>query len=112
MARLLRVALVDCPVSSAHSLIAPSIWRRLLMQALACDVARALMKLGIAIAASRPMMATTIMISTSVKPALRDVLFVFIVLVVFLFCGVNETTGGLHDYDFRPLIACCNRNMD
>src|SRR5439155_4424930 len=32
------------------------------------------MKLGIAIAANRPIMATTIMISTSVKPPLRDVL--------------------------------------
>ena len=48
------------------------------MQAFCCEVARALMKLGMAIAANRPMMATTIIISTRVKPALRDVLFVFI----------------------------------
>src|ERR1700683_5438886 len=75
----------DLPFSNAHSLMAASIWRRLLMQALACDVARARMKLGIAIAANRPMMATTIMISTNVKPALREVLVVFIVLIVFLF---------------------------
>src|SRR5579884_1938578 len=96
-----------CPVSSAHSLMAPSTWRRLLMQALACEVARALMKLGIAIAANRPMMATTIMISTSVKPALR------VGLVVFMFClfvcGVDDATGGLYNDNFRPLIACCNR---
>jgi len=32
------------------------------------------MKLGIAIAASKPMMATTIMISTSVKPVLLETL--------------------------------------
>src|SRR5437899_12221645 len=61
-------------VSTAHCWIAPSIWRRLLMQAFICAVVRALMKLGIAIAANRPIMATTIMISTSVKPPLRDVL--------------------------------------
>jgi len=66
------------PCSSANSLHAASIWRRLLIQALACEVARALTKLGMAIAAKRPMMATTIMISTSVKPALRTVLVVFI----------------------------------
>jgi hypothetical protein len=48
-------------------------------------VARARMKFGMAIAASRPMMATTIMISTNVNPALRAVLFVFM-FVLFL-CG-------------------------
>src|ERR1035437_1441090 len=71
------VAPFDWPVSSARSLMAPSIWRRLLMQAFCCEVARALMKLGMAIAANRPIMATTIIISTRVKPALREVLFVF-----------------------------------
>jgi len=49
-----------------------------LMHAFACEVARALIKLGIAIAAKRPMMATTIMISTNVKPAGLDVLIRFI----------------------------------
>ena len=48
------------------------------MHAFICEVARALMKLGIAIAAKRPMMATTIMISTSVKPPLRLFFIVFI----------------------------------
>src|SRR6266699_3974800 len=68
----------------------------LLMQALACEVLRALTKLGIAIAARRPMMATTIMISTSVKLALREVL-IFICFSNFLrfSCGVNTATGGL-----------------
>ena len=51
------------------------------MQAFCWDVVRALTKLGIAMAANRPMMATTIMISTRVNPALRDVLFVFIFLI-------------------------------
>jgi hypothetical protein len=50
------------------------------MQAFCCVVVRALTKLGIAIAARRPIIATTIMISTSVKPDFRDLL-VFILLV-------------------------------
>src|SRR3974390_2441308 len=68
------VAFVACLVSSAHCCLAPSIWRKLLMQAFIWDVVRARTKLGIAIAARRPMMATTIMISTNVNPALLDVL--------------------------------------
>src|SRR5258708_33873677 len=51
------------------------------MQAVVCEVVRARMKFGIAMAASRPMIATTIMISTSVKPALRDV-FIFILTLL------------------------------
>ena len=62
-----------------HGCLAPSIWRRLLMQAFCCAELRAFTKLGMAIAASKPMMATTIMISTSVKPDLREVL-VFILM--------------------------------
>src|SRR5205814_2854072 len=80
--------------SSAHCWTAPSICRKLLMQAFFCEVVRALMKLGIAIAANRPIMATTIMISTNVKPDLRELLM-FILYFVFLFGDVNETTGGL-----------------
>src|SRR5438445_12979966 len=60
-----------CLNSSAHCCSAPSICRRLLMQEFFCAVVLALMKLGIAMAANRPIMATTIMISTSVKPPLR-----------------------------------------
>jgi hypothetical protein len=51
------------------------------MQALACELARAFTKFGIAIAARRPMMATTIIISTSVKPAFRMFLVCFITLL-------------------------------
>jgi len=68
-----------------------------------------LKKLGIAIAANRPIMATTIMISTNVKPALRDVLVVFI--AAFRFLRRERTTGGLYDDVFCSLIACCNRNL-
>ena len=60
--------------------MAPSIWRRLLMQAFFWAVVRAFTKFGIAIAASKPMMATTIMISTRVKPDFLLVLLIFIVL--------------------------------
>src|SRR6266571_1283287 len=88
------VAAASFLFSSAHCWIAPSICRKLLMQAFFCEVVRARMKLGMAIAANRPIMATTIMISTNVKPDLREVL-IFILCIVFLLCGVNETTGGL-----------------
>src|SRR2546429_8231681 len=50
------------------------------MQAFICDWVRARTKLGIAIAARRPIMATTIMISTSVKPDFLDVLIVILTL--------------------------------
>ena len=80
--------------SNAQVWVALSIWRRLLMQAFFCDWVRARTKLGIAIAASKPMMATTIIISTSVNPCLLDVLF-FILTLSFCFCGVNKATSGL-----------------
>src|SRR5437667_10658586 len=51
------------------------------------------MKLGIAIAANRPIMATTIMISTSVKPLLMAVR-IFILDLSFV-NGVNTATSGL-----------------
>src|SRR6185369_244220 len=96
--------------SSAHCWMALSIWRMLVTQAFDCEVLRALTKLGIAIAARRPMMATTIMISTRVKPSLREVL----IFICFNFCvsvgGVNTATGGLfYQYGWCSLIACCNR---
>src|SRR5437867_10243481 len=82
------------------------------MQALVCEVVRALTKLGIAIAANRPIMATTIMISTNVQPALRDVLIFILTFLPFCSCGVNKTTGGLELLQFlftycllRPLTA-------
>src|SRR5436309_80435 len=90
------VSVADFFISNAHSCFAPSICLRFEMQAVFWLAVRAFTKLGIAIAANRPMMATTIMISTSVKPALRDVLF----FILFNFClpffgGVNAATGGL-----------------
>src|ERR1043165_2589962 len=69
--------------------------RRLLKIELSWAFSRALTKFGIAIAASNPMMATTIMISTSVKPALLFVLICITLLSVFLFRGVNNAEGGL-----------------
>src|SRR5687767_8380398 len=80
--------------SRAHCSLAPSTWRRLLIQAFFWAVVRALTKLGIAIAARRPMMATTIMISTRVKPALRE-LRIFILFFLPFSGGVNCTAGGL-----------------
>src|SRR5271167_4504772 len=65
------------------------------MQAFFCDCVRARTKLGMAIAARRPMMATTIMISTRVKPALREVLFFILAIYLSFLCGVGFATGGL-----------------
>src|SRR5258708_40209573 len=70
--------------SKAHCCLAPSIWRRLLMQAFFCEVVRARTKLGMAMAANRPMMATTIMISTSVKPDLFCLLILILAVFAFL----------------------------
>src|ERR1017187_243903 len=96
--------------SSANWLAAASIWRRLLMHALACELARAFTKFGIAMAARRPMMATTIMISTSVKPALRRFLDCFIVFAFSLFRGGTMPQAGLDNYNFVHFIA--SRNHD
>src|SRR5581483_11989565 len=66
-------------LSRAQVCLAPSSWRRLLMQAVCLALALARMKLGMAMVASSPMMATTIMISTRVKPELRrDLIFMFL----------------------------------
>src|SRR5438094_2066183 len=69
--------------------------RRLLKIELSWAFSRAFTKFGIAIAASKPMMATTIMISTRVKPAVLFVLICMTLLSVFLFRGVNDAKGGL-----------------
>src|SRR5215470_6483607 len=91
------VALEGCLFSRAHCWAAPSNWRRLLIQAFCCEVVRALTKLGIAIAASKPMIATTIMISTRVKPDFFEVLIFILFVNYFLFFarGVNVAAGGL-----------------
>src|SRR5436309_7428319 len=53
------------------------------MHAFIWDCVRARTKLGMAMAANSPMIATTIMISTSVKPDLFDAL-IFILVLCFL----------------------------
>ena len=60
-------------------------------------------------AASKPMMATTIMISTRVKPALLDFLIFILTFLPFCHCGVNFAAGGLYNYGFVHIIACRNR---
>src|SRR5882724_6701824 len=77
-------------LSSAQVCLAPSIWRRLLMHAFCCAFKRARTKLGMAMVASNPMMATTIMISTSVKPAARECLF----FICFIFLPWREQDAG------------------
>src|SRR5437667_8879925 len=110
--------------SSAHWSFAPSMMRRLLKIELSWAFSRALTKFGIAIAANNPMMATTIMISTRVKPAVLFVLICMTNLSVMLFQtrGVNNAKGGLlllldlftncpvqpHSYDFSKRHATVN----
>src|SRR6267154_2972215 len=71
--------------------------RRLLRIELSWAFSRAFTKFGIAIAANNPMMATTIMISTSVKPAVLFVLICmsYLFVVFFQTHGVNDAKGGL-----------------
>src|SRR3954470_745340 len=88
-------------VSKAHCCFAPSNWRRLLMHAFVCEVVRARTKLGIAMAARRPMIATTIMISTRVKPHLFDILIFIFARLLSVVRGVNEATGGYLLVQFR-----------
>src|SRR6266566_1848066 len=80
------------------------------MQALTWEVSRALTKLGMAIAASRPMMATTIMISTNVNPPLERV--PILTTKPFSQCGVDAAAGGYYIITIIcPRIACCNRTL-
>ena len=95
--------------SNAHCCLAPSIWRKLLMQAFICEVVRARTKFGIAIAASNPMIATTIMISTRVKPDFFDVLILILALFAFLFLRREPAAGGLERSLLCSLIARCDR---
>ena len=76
-------------LSRAQFCFALSICLRLLIQAFVCDVERAWTKLGIAMAARRPIMATTIMISINVKPSFLDCLG-FITAI----SGLNAATGS------------------
>src|SRR5258708_2619725 len=100
-------AVLCCLFSSAHCWAAPSIWRRLLMHALAWEVVRALAKLGIAIAARRPMMATTIMISTSVKPDLRVVLLCILIMSSLTFQFAWRERGSRRVVRVHSLFTNC-----
>ena len=85
------------------------------MQALRWLAWRALTKLGIAIAAGKAMMATTIMISTKVNPALTaGTVLIFICL--FSVGGVNGVKDGfiyfrfVHSIAFYKPLWLCNRH--
>ena len=83
------------------------------MQEFCCEVVRARAKLGIAMAANKPMMATTIMISTSVNPDFFD-LSSFITAVDLSYSGgLNKAAGGYNKY-YDLLFSYCrlpNRAM-
>src|SRR5262245_18166155 len=94
-------------VSKAQVCTAPSICLRFAMHALFWLFSRALMKFGTAIAANKPMMATTIMISTNVNPDFRDVLT--FILLTFLACGVNANEGRLITSSARRSLTALHR---
>src|SRR5438094_5880540 len=90
-------------LSRAHWSFEFSIMRRLLRIELSWPLSRALSALGVDIPANNPMMATTIMISRSVKPLLR---LAFICIIRFSFlCYQREpcrrrlllTNMGVHE---------------
>src|SRR5215212_12013181 len=89
-------------VSIAYWSTAESIRRRSLIMRLACERLRARRNPGTAIAASRAMIATTIMISTRVKPP-RRLLNLFNMLFAFYLSLVCLT--AIHDTD-RGCEAC------
>ena len=88
--------------SKAHCCLAESINRKLLMQALFCAINLDFTKLGIAIAANRPIMATTIMISTNVKPPVD---FNCVFITNLFTSSVNPVSGGYDDYMVGSNIA-------
>ena len=51
---------------------------------LSCELARTFWNAGMAIAASRPMMTTTIMISTRVKPLLERIFFIGVCILLWI----------------------------
>src|SRR6266404_7917893 len=80
------------------------------MQDLFCEVLRASMKLGIAIAANRPIMVTTIMISTRVNPPFRDVLM--FILPFLSRSGVNEYNRWINISSISVhLLPVANRSL-
>src|SRR5258708_25952334 len=84
----------ETPFSRKNWSEAADSWRALLSTALSCEDWRTFWNAGMAIAAKRPMMTTTIMISTRVKPLVER---------VFIFCiGLLLTAhGSVSDLDKR-----------
>src|SRR4051794_17060260 len=96
------VSVVFFFISNAQVAFAPSTCLRLAIQAFFWLNVRALTKLGMAIAANKPMIATTIMISTRVNPAL-------VLLVIFICCSRREPLqkAGLYNFRFGSQYAFC-----
>src|ERR1700752_5006865 len=91
-------ATVETPFSRKYWSAAAASWRALLRTALSCEEVRTFWKAGIAIAARRPMMTTTIMISTRGKP----------LEVLRLFMGISDT---LMMYDNRSGVSSDSEQM-
>src|SRR5438105_13210239 len=87
-------------VSIAYWSTAASIIRRSFKIRLACERLRARRNPGTAIAASNAMMATTIMISTRVKP-LRCLLQVFNIVCYLVVCDGGASRENPQEHNFR-----------
>ena len=92
-------------VSIAYWSHAESIIRRSFRMRLACERLRARRNPGTAIAASNAMIATTIMISTRVKPPRRLLMAFNMLLLSLLFVGLTALRDILAD---RPLMSSVN----
>ena len=101
-------ATVVIPCSRKYWSAAAESWRRLFVTALSCEAARTFWKAGMAMAASRPMMTTTIMISTRVKPLEERRFFIAVLRLVLRKAqmrAVDKTwpcTRAACNVNFRP----------
>src|SRR4028119_1095859 len=94
----------------AYWSFAPSIMRRVSRHAVAWERLRARRKLGTAMEASRAMIATTIMISTRVKPPRRLLVFVSMFIEVLLECNLARCV--LHRVCCSNKLLVCQRVRD
>src|SRR5882672_5917849 len=74
----------ETPFSRKYWSAAADSWRALFSTVLSCEDERTFWNAGIAMAARRPMMTTTIMISTRVKPLLERVFILCVGLRIII----------------------------
>ena len=98
--------------SSAHCCTAPSIWRRLLMQAFFCDVRAGADEVGNRDRSQQADDGHDDHDFHQGEARLAGCSIFHTCSLSFCFRGVNSATGGLYNYGCCSLIACCNRTSD